>query len=222
METVLLNGYDFNIEDITFQENITKLSNGSKHIGMGYKKKILTLQTPLMKVPFGINCNDKFDIPKYSLEVSFNNMENKEIKKFYNNIVRLDKKNLKEGIINSKKWFKLDNTNKDIIKELYNKQIKRSKNKKGEILTQYPSRFRIKLPYDIETEQFDFDIVDNKGDNIEGDITKILGKGSSIRCIIQCVGLWISNNSYTCQWKMKRMECIPFINKPIDFLEDSD
>ena len=44
METVLLNGYDFNTDDITFQENITKLSNGSKHVGIGYKKKILTFK----------------------------------------------------------------------------------------------------------------------------------------------------------------------------------
>ena len=224
METVLLNGDKFDVKNVTFQPNITRLSNGSKHIGMGYKKKIFTLQIPLMNIPFGINCNDKFDTPKYSLDLSFDNKEdNKELKKFYNNFVKLDKLIINQACENSVKWFKLEeNTNKEVIKELYNKQIKKSLNKKGEVNDKYPARIRIKIPYDNEKKKFLCDIVNEKGQNIEENIANTLIRGSKVKCIIQCVGLWIANNSFSCQWKIKRMECYPYVKKPIVFLDDSE
>lgn len=224
MSNILLKGNskDFDVDKINFEENIIKLSNGSKFVNLNYNRKKLTFETPYMSLPFGINSNSQYGDISYNMDIAFDDMSNKEIKGFYNNIVKIDKKILEQGTVNSNNWFKLENADKKVIKELYNKTIKKSKNKKGEVIEGYPPRMRIKLPYDLENEKFNFEIKNSKGEDYTEDIRNTLKRNSKVKCIIQCTRLWISNKSFSCQWKLKRMDCIPFIEKPIDFLDDSD
>ena len=220
MQSVLLTEETFDIKNVLFQKNINRLSNGSKYIGINYSKKILTLETPYMGVPFGGNINDKYDIVKYNMDLSFDNLDNTKVKKFYNKLVKLDKKIIEEGIKNSLTWFKIADGKKSVIKELYNKQIKVSKDKDGKVLDTYPPRLRVKLPF--ENNKFNFEILDKDDKVIEKDLLDILKKGSKVKCILQCVGLWISNNSYSCQWKVNKINIESIIPKKIEFLEDSD
>jgi hypothetical protein len=52
---------------------------------------------------------------------------------------------------------------------------------------------------------------------------ELLVKGSKMRCIIQCVGLWVASGNYMCQWKVTRAEVdVPESSGNHSFLPDSD
>jgi hypothetical protein len=54
-------------------------------------------------------------------------------------------------------------------------------------------------------------------------IEDIIVKHSRVRCIIQCVGLWIASGNYMCQWKLVRAEVeVPESAGAETFLPDSD
>ena len=56
---------------------------------------------------------------KYSISLSFNNMETDlKVKEFYDKLKSLDKKLISMGVKNSKTWFK-KNHSKDVIKAFY-------------------------------------------------------------------------------------------------------
>lgn len=195
--------------NITFNPNITRLSNGSKHMGIGLKNKKLIIQTSFMNCPFGLSSN-KYDNDKYTIDLSFD-LENKEHKKFHKKLLKLDKLIINEILNRSSILFtnKLSNT---VIENNYCSLIKKTKG--------YAPRFRIKLPY--EDNKFNFEIIDTENNNID-DLNKYLNKGVSVRCTIECGGIWIVNDNYNCIWKMKRLE-IKKENKPLlnDFIDDSD
>ena len=72
--------------------------------------------------------------------------------------------------------------------------------------------------YDTEGNQYRINDAEG-GDSLD----EILVKGSRIRCIIQCVGLWIANTGYMCQWKLSRAEVdVPMRDGNHSFLPDSD
>ena len=59
----------------------------------------------------------------------------------------------------------------------------------------------------------------NGGDNL----SDIIVKRARVRCIIQCVGLWIASGNYMCQWKLVRAEVeVPESACAETFLPDSD
>lgn len=202
-------GTEMNTKDITFNENITRLINGSKHIGMGLKNKKLIIQTPFMMCPFGLS-NNKYETDKYTIDLSFNDLDNDEQKKFYKNIKTLDKL-IKNEILSRASILFNNKLSDTIIKNNYNGQLKKTKD--------YPPRLRIKLPY--ENNKFNFDIIDTDNNDIS-DLHKHINKGSMIRSVIECSGIWIINDSYSCVWKMKRMEIKTVKYQELDFIDDSD
>lgn len=201
---------NFKIDDLIFHKNITRLSNGAKLLSLGNKNKKLILETPYLIVPFGINSN-KYDNDKFTLDVSFDFLEDKTQKKFYKNLLKIDKRIMEEVISRSKSLF-TDELSEDVIKNNYSRQIKKSKG-------DYPPRIRIKLPY--EQNKFNFEIIDEDNNNIEN-LQDYLTKGSKVKCVIESGGVWIINNNYSFVWKMKKMEVIQKKKPESDFIEDSD
>ena len=91
----------------------------------------------------------------------------------------------------------------------------------GEVLSQYPQRLRLKIPF--YDGKFNCEVFDKEGNKIEDPMEEILVKGTRVKAIIECVGLWIASASYMCQWKVVRMEAdVQKVTRGPAFLPDTD
>ena len=91
----------------------------------------------------------------------------------------------------------------------------------GEVLTQYPQRLRLKVPF--YDGKFGCEVYGKDGNKMEDPMEEILVRGTRVKAIIECVGLWISASSYMCQWKVVRMEAdVQKVQRGPAFLPDTD
>jgi hypothetical protein len=208
---------------ITPADKPKQLENGSKFVWIGYKNAKLSVQTPPMNVAFNMGVYDKGEYPKYSVELSFGGMdEDPSLKKFYENMSAMDEYIIDEGVKNSMAWFKAKKTSRDVVEAKYSRMIKTPTDKEtGEVLSQYPQRLRLKIPF--YDGKFGCEVFDKDGNKIEDAMEDILVRGTRVKAIVECVGLWIASASYMCQWKVVRMEAdVQKVSRGPAFLPDTD
>lgn len=194
------------------------------------------IQTPPMELAWDLSCYDEGAYPKYSMELSFKGMDEDSIngramKGLHDKMLELETKLVQEGVANAGKWFGLPAKQRttDVVSTKFGNIIRVSKDKEtGEPDGKWPSSIRLKLPYrdgifssklmSPSGDQYKINTSDS-GDNIDN----IIVKGATAKCIIQCVGLWITKASLTCQWQLVRAEIEPPDDQiGDDFLPDSD
>ena len=218
-----IKGKNLDTSLITPADKPKQLDNGSKFLWVGYKNSKLSLQTPRMNVAFNMSVYDKGEYPKYSVELSFGGMESDAaLKKFHDNLEAMDEYLIDQGVANSMAWFKAKNSSRDVVEAKYSRMIKTPTDKdSGEVLTQYPKRLRLKIPF--YDGKFGCEVFDRDGNKIEDPMDEILVRGTRVKAIIECVGLWIASASYMCQWKVVRMEAdVQQVSRGPAFLPDTD
>lgn len=218
-----IKGKNLDTSLITPADKPKQLDNGSKFLWVGYKNSKLSLQTPRMNVAFNMGVYDKGEYPKYSVELSFGGMESDAaLQKFHDNLEAMDEYLIDQGVANSMAWFKAKNSSRDVVEAKYSRMIKTPTDKdSGEVLTQYPKRLRLKIPF--YDGKFGCEVFDKKGNKIEDPMDEILVRGTRVKAIIECVGLWIASASYMCQWKVVRMEAdVQQVSRGPAFLPDTD
>ena len=218
-----IKGKNLDVNLVTPADKPRQLDNGSKFVWVGYKNQKLAVQTPRMSVAFNMKPNTMGEYPKYSVELSFSGMESDEsLQKFHDNIEAMDQFMIDQGVKNSMAWFKQKKVSRDVIDAKYSPMIKTPTDKEtGEVLTQYPQRLRLKVPY--YDGKFGCEVFDKDGNKMEDPMEEILVRGTRVKAIIECVGLWISASSYMCQWKVVRMEAdVQKVQRGFAFLPDTD
>ena len=211
------------------------LDNGAKLVYVNYNGGRFNIQTPAMDLAWDVNCYDEGPYPKYSCEVSFKGMDEEtkqgqELKGLHDKMLELENKLIDEGVKNGVSWFKLakNKVNRDVISSKFGPLIRVSKNKEGEPDGKWPSTMRLKIQY--KDDKFGCKLVDREGDQYlinKADsghsIENILVKGAKVKCIIQCVGMWIASGNYMCQWQLARAEVeLPEGMVGDEFLPESD
>ena len=218
-----IKGKNLDVNLVTLADKPRQLDNGSKFVWAGYKGQKLAVQTPRMNVAFNMKPNTMGEYPKYSVELSFQGMESDEsLQKFHDNIEAMDNYMIDAGVKNSMAWFKQKKVSRDVIEAKYSTMIKTPTDKEtGEVLTQYPQRLRLKVPF--YDGKFGCEVYGKDGNKMEDPMEEILVRGTRVKAIIECVGLWISASSYMCQWKVVRMEAdVQKIQRGPAFLPDTD
>ena len=218
-----IKGKNLDTSLITPADKPKQLENGSKFVWVGYKNAKLSVQTPRMNVAFNMGVYDKGEYPKYSVELSFGGMdEDAGLKKFYDNMNAMDEYIIDEGVKNSMAWFKTKKTSRDVVEAKYSRMIKTPTDKEtGEVLSQYPQRLRLKIPF--YDGKFGCEVYDKDGNKIDDPMEDILVRGTRVKAIVECVGLWIASASYMCQWKVVRMEAdVQKVSRGPAFLPDTD
>lgn len=206
------------------------LDNGAKLVWVNYSNSKFVVQTPWMNLPWDMNAFTDDKYPKYSITLSFKGMDDDEdLMQFHDRLVDVQNKIIDGGVDNSVAWFKKKSQPREVCESIFTPIIKVSKDKEtGEPDGKYPPSMKVKVPcrdgswecklYDNSGNQFRINDKDG-ADNVD----EILVRGAKIRCIIQCVGLWIANTGYMCQWKLTRAEVdVPTSEGNHSFLPDSD
>ncbi|QIG60095.1 hypothetical protein [Dishui Lake large algae virus 1] len=203
------------------------LDNQSKTVYVNYDGDRLTVQTPLMNIPYNITDynqeNDKYK--KYDLNVSFAGMDsNPKMKQFFDKVVEIEEKIKADAFKNRQLWLRDDYDGiKKVVDKLFFPIIRYDKDKDtGKVLNRYPPTMKVKLPYDTNGKSFMFDAYDM--DNNEITFAEHMGrlKGAKARLIIQLTGIWIAGGKYGCTWKVVRGKFQMQSKNTYSFVEDSD
>jgi Family of unknown function (DUF5871) len=232
MESIILPS-SFDVANVSYSAP-RKLDNGGRTIYMGLKGSPIVLQTPEMIAPYGVsNWNDDGKGPdKYSLDLSFKGKDGRpNLQTFFDKMVALDKKLVKDGVDNSMTWLNKKYTSVDVVDALYTPMVKYSKDKTtGEINDKYPPVFKMKIPFVNNT--FQCEVFD--GERNKADLKQLIDagafKGAKVTAIIQCLGIWVVGGKYGCTWKVLQMRVTPpqtikgyaFKELEDDKVEDSD
>ncbi len=227
---------NIDVNKMTYTE-MRSLASGAKTVSIFYGSERLTIQTPVLSIPYGLG--EPFKVKEaikkglpvsdsdkqYDLTVSFRGMDdNSKIKTFHDKLKDIESKIIDDAFKNRLAWFKDDfDGNKTFVAKLFSPMIKIDKDPTtGKALGKYPPTFKAKLPYDAKTNGFTFDSYDME--NNEVSFQNIMGKlkGAKTQLIVQLSGIWFAGGKYGCSWKILSAKFQLHQNTKITFIEDSD
>ena len=211
------------------------LASGAKSVYINYGSEKLTIQTPVMSLPYGLgepyeNKDVKTGVPiekdkKYDLTFSFRGMdENPKIKSFHDKLKEIENKVIDDAFNNRLAWFKDDfDGNKSFLSKLFTPIVKIDKDQStGKVVGKYPPTFKAKLPFDVKTDKFTFDSYDMENNELDFQSIMKKLKGAKVQAIIQLTGIWFAGGKYGCSWKIVSGKFQLFQSYKMTFIEDSD
>ena len=212
---------EVDVSKIEYSE-MKSFGDHAKIIYVKYNNNPIYIQTPIMKCPYGLSTFDDGEKPKYSLDLSFGNIDNKssvkDLKSFLENI---DDKILDDSVKNSLQWFKKKNQSKDVSQALYSSSIRFS-TENGEQTDKYPPTFKMKLQKNINNK-FKVECYNTSKERIEEPLEQILTKGQSVRAISKLSGIWFAGGKFGCSWELVQLKFNPTSNiSQYAFNDDSD
>jgi hypothetical protein len=207
---------DVDVDKISLGDTKPMGLTGGKLVRLKYNKThVLTIQTPLMSAPFGVNkwAGDGKSADKYSLDLSFRGAaERPQVREFLSVLEKLDERLINEGVANSKEWLGKPRLSIDVVKELYTPTVKWAKDKTtGEVTDKYPPTFKMNIP--MKDGKLDLEIYNEAGEQIPvpADHSELvrLTKGSRIAAIAQCSGVWLAGKKFGVSWKVQLLQLRP-------------
>jgi len=201
---------ELNMGEIKYSD-LKSLDNGSKIIYVNYKTDMnpILLQTTECDLVFDAGwCGDQAENSgKFSVKINLTD-EN-----FIKKMSEFDEKILSDAIKNSKEWFKKPKLTKDGVESMYTEMLKISKDlESGEPDGKYPPQFNYKIVirnsnclckfYDDDKNKIEID--EYKGNIDEINLKKMLVKGSKVKALLRCNGIWISGNKFGCTWRAEQ------------------
>ena len=198
----------------------------------------LFVQSPEMNVPFdsGTYYPDNENSGKYAIKVSMDNIDsNSKMKGFHDMLSKMDQYLLQCGNTNasewfgSEKWFKKKGETSEKVLDNYTPMLKVSTDPEtGEPNGKWAPGFAFKIVKrdgKVQTDCYDNSKVKLNTDDLEGnpiDLEQMFKKGTKVKMIVSCNGIWISSVGWGCTWRAEQIK----IDAPAGFsgyaFEDSD
>jgi len=222
MESTLLYPADVKVSKLRYSP-IKALSSGARIVYINYGDEKLTVQTPLVSLPYGVGdgsfianrgaggsgaaaaADVEPENKRYDLSLSFRGMDDTpKIKSFYDKMVEIEKKIMDDAFDNRLAWLRDDfNGMKPIVTALMNPMIRVDRDKETRKVTnKYPPTMKVKLPYDARIDSFVFDATDMKGEELDFKAVMTKLRGTKAVLAIQLTGLYFSGGKYGCMWKV--------------------
>lgn len=226
---------DIDVSNIKFGD-VKKLDSGAKVCYVQHNNERLTVQLPVMTLPYGLSSftSDDTKDTKYDLTVSFGGMDdNDKIKTFYNKMKEIEERVITHGVEKRSNLFPSmkGDTKGDpriIVENFFTEIVKpyKEKNPKTQEYVEsnkYPPSMKIKLPFNKKTNGFDITCHDmDTSEEVEFDKIKNSLKGAKAQLVIQLTGIWIAAGKFGCSWKviMGKFKLTP--RNKVNYLPDSD
>jgi hypothetical protein len=226
----VIDGTKIDLSKITFGK-ITRLSNGSKSVRVSYDGGPLTIQTPMMHIPWGVNppysekdkkedegsiaanADGKSKVSKWSLQLSFKGYDSKDtdpntirIQQFLEKMKELDQLFLETVVNNRGEWFD-DNkkmnkeTAEAIYERLYSKSIRERMNKTTKAA--YPPSVDPKV--NCVDGKFECNVFSLNREKYEKPIDKLNLKGTTGEGIIRLTNFYIQQSRCGPTWTLMRL-----------------
>lgn len=185
--------------------NVKTNENGGKSIYIGYNGTPLIIQTPKLSTPFGMSVYNKDiettpgEVIKYSAPVNIteDNLSCVNFKKF---LAEFDKKIIEDAVTNSKDWLGKAQKEK-VISAFYNPLLNYPKDKEtGEVIDKYDPKF--KIPLLVKDGTLMTSCYNDDGESVQ--VNNVPSK-SSMRAILQCMGIWVVGKRFGVSWKVMQL-----------------
>jgi hypothetical protein len=216
MSNEILNGSNFNVEEITYSP-MRVSPQGGKNIKLisSVNRRWIMMTTPLMDT-YGasdyIDPNTGIGNGKYSMSLLFKGT-NEDTQKFLENMTALEDKIKKDALKHSKEWFGKLYTSSEVLEALWSPMLKYSKDPStGEASKTKPPYLNVKLQK--YSEKWNCEVYDERG-NIQYPLEDITASSpldlippsteKRVRCVLQCGGIWITNGKFTVTWELKQV-----------------
>ena len=208
-----------------------KLDNGANTMYLNYENKPIHLTTPELDLPFDTKFwNDGTSDATGKWAVRCNIQNNKENTKLLEVLKEMDEKIKQAAVDNGLEWFKKRNMSMEAVDALYNPQIKEDLDPEtGEATGKYPPSFNfkvIKRDGNVICKVFGDGKVELNVNNSEADdfvdMNNLLKKGSRVKLLIRCNGIWHANGKFGCTWRAEQMKVKPVENFDDCVFDDSD
>uniref|UniRef100_A0A6C0JC98 Uncharacterized protein n=1 Tax=viral metagenome TaxID=1070528 RepID=A0A6C0JC98_9ZZZZ len=217
----IIKAHHMEIGKVTISDTKTN-ENGGKSIYLNYDNHPIIIQTPVTTLPYNMSIYDKGDYPKYSIELSFRDLDtDSKLKAFHDSFNKLDDMIVEHGVKNSMPWFKKKKAHKDVVLALFSPHIKLSRDKEtGEADGKYPPNMKIKLP--VRDNVPGFKIYDFDKNELDRPIEELFVKGARVQTLIKCSGIWIIGGKFGCSWNVSQiMVDAPSTIQNYSFIDDS-
>lgn len=198
---------------ITYTE-VKAMSNGvCKTCYVNYEGGPLLIEFPWMTTYDGIalppaEFRDDNAPPKYSIQFSMKGYQgdNPQIKALYECMQEIQNKLIQDSCKHSMQWHKKPKMSPDVAEAILSPLVKISMDKDtGEVLDQYPPKFKVKVPY--WDGKFDCSVFKSGIQTpLKGDLSEQVCGRMEARAIVQCGGLWFAGSKFGMSWKLKQME----------------
>ena len=198
---------DVTVSKIEFSP-VKIMDNGGKSVNLRYEGRNLMLETPSLRVPYGVNVFDKTPgaPPKFSVDLSLGGAEdNEQVRALQEFMEAFDERMIDAGVENAGKWFKMTNPNREVIKAFYTPLVKVSRDAAGNPKP-YPPTVKVALRKKKDGATFETDFYDGSTKPLaafpkETPVEQILVKRAQATCIIQCTGVWFAGGKFGTTWK---------------------
>lgn len=228
-----------NVSKLKYSE-VKSLSNGSKTVYINYGSEKLTIQTPMMSIPYGLgdgtytgkpDAKDKPADPaekkdlRFDLTMSFRGMDdNPKLQQFHDKMQELERTVKDAAFANRLTWLRDDfDGMKAFTDKMFTPFVKYDKDKDtGKIIGKYPPTLKVKLPYDNNSNNFVFDAYDMDEEEVDFKSIMTKLKGAKAQLVIQLSGIWFAGGRYGCTWKVLMGKFQLPRKSKITFIVDSD
>ena len=206
------------VEQLTLSK-LKKLDNGATtmHVNYGDSGSSLFVLSPEVDLPF----DGKFwadgasdTTGKWAIKA---NLKGEKCEPFIRKLREMDEFLKNKALDNSMAWFKKRNLSSETIDTLYTPMLKESLDPNtGEPDGKWPPSFTFKIVkrdsdvlckiYKEKSEEFN--ITDkSKDDYVE--VNDLVKKGTKVRLLLRCNGVWLANGKFGCTWRAVQMKVKP-------------
>lgn len=184
---------------------------GGKSVGIisTKDKKQLKISTPVM-LTWGVNEreNEQTGRKTFDMSLQFPNDDYKtpEAEVFLQKMVDFQEKIKNDAVENAKEWFNKSKMTKDQVDVLFHPMLTYPKDKEtGDVDETRPPTLKVKLEY--WESQFKCELYDMKLGSLfpnENEIMPydLITKGSNIKCVVKCGGIWFANGKFGVTWNL--------------------
>jgi hypothetical protein len=212
------------------------LSNGSRTVYVTHNSQKLSIQTPIMRLPYGVGegyeaskdadkpQSEKKE-PSYDLHVSFIGQDdNPKVKALVDLMLAIETQVKQDAFKNRVAWLDDDFDGiEQVVNKLFTPIVKYDKDKvTKKVVGKYPPTMKLKLPYDKKTSMFQFETQDMDGNLIDFKLVMRNLRGGRGKFIIQLGGLWFAGGKFGCTWKVVNAKVEGNAQRSLKFIEESD
>lgn len=224
-----------NVNNFKYSEPKT-LPSGSRVIYVTHNSQKLSIQTPIMRLPYGLGEGfsatqdkdkpvDNKKPPSYEMNVSFSGHDdNPKMKGMLDLMNDIQNKIKEDAFKNRIAWLEDDLDGIEaVVNKLFTPILKYDKDKvTKKVIGKYPPTMKLKVPYDTKTGSFQFVCQDMDGNPMDFKMIMKNLKGGRGKFIIQLHGIWFAGGKFGLTWKIVNAKLEGNAFKIPKFIEESD
>ena len=191
--------------------DLKKLDNGANIAYLNYNGNPIYITTTELDVPFdGQWWPEGENSGKWSLKV---NLRKGECDNLISLLQDMDNQIKAKAMENSVSWFKKRNMSAETVDTLYTPMLKVDIDPEtNEATGKYPPSMAFKIVKrdgNVACKVFgenkmEYNVTDNKAENYVN-MTDLIKKGSKVKLLLRCNGLWVANGKFGCTWRAEQM-----------------